>query len=110
MKRCSKCGGRYHIGHKCVRDWNAYYNEDGEPWAIFLHGHDHDLRTLRSLACKEEMRRACLSDDEYFSGNLNVGRWWIRDLGDAADDPEHSWHFCEKGDKGAIPISGAKFE
>lgn len=92
------------------REWNAYYNSDGEPWAIFLFGHDHDLRTLRSVACKEEMRRECCCDGVYFAGNLNVGRFWIRDMGASASDPDHPWEFCDKGDAGATPISGAKFE
>lgn len=34
-----------------TREWNVYWNEDGEPWAIFLNGHQYDLRTLKSLAC-----------------------------------------------------------
>lgn len=92
------------------REWNAYYNTDGEPWAIFLFGHDHDLRTLRSIACKKEMQRECCTDDAYFANNLNIGRWWIRDMGDTACDPECPWEFCEKDDAGATPISGAKFE
>ena len=92
------------------RDWIVYYDEDGAPWAIFLYGHDHDLRTLRSLACKEEMRQACIGDDSPFNGNLNIGRWWIRDLGEAADDSDHPYHFCDAGDDGAIAISGAKFQ
>lgn len=93
------------------RDWTVYWNEDGEPWAIFLDGHEHDLRTLRSVTCKEEIRLACcrhLDDDhELFNG---IGRWWIIDLGDDADDNGHPWAFCEKGVPGARPITGARFE
>lgn len=92
------------------RDWNVFYDVDGDLWAIFLYGHDHDLRTLRSVTCKEEMRRASIGNDQHFSGNLNIGRWWIRDMGDAADDPDHSYHFCEAGDEGAVAISGARFQ
>lgn len=92
------------------REWNAYYDVDGNPWAVFLHGHDHDLHTLRSAACKAEMRAACCCDSVYFAGNLNIGRWWIRDEGAAACDAEHPWNWCDEGDRGAIPITGARFE
>lgn len=96
------------------RDWNFYWGVDGEPWAIFLHGHNHDLRTLKSATVKEEMRRAWvadgLDDGDYFYGNLNIGRWWIRNMGDTACDPDHPWDWCEKGDDGAKPITGVKFD
>jgi len=92
------------------RQWNAYYNVDGDPWAVFLYGHDHDLRTLRSITCKEEMRAACCCDHVFFAGNLNIGRWWIRDEGENAANADHPWQFCKKGDPGAIPISGARFD
>jgi hypothetical protein len=97
------------------RDWTVYCNEDGEPWAIFLDGHDHDLRTLRSLNCKDEIRKAFIDfggdDDDFFYGNLNIGRWWIRTYNDDNEDgdPDYPWVFCEKGDEGAKPITGAKF-
>lgn len=98
------------------REWTSYSNEDGEPWAVFLHGHDHDLRTIRSLACKHEMKdafeTACGDDDNWFNGDLNIGRWWIRDAYAEEDEdanPDCPWHFCEKDDSGAIPITGAKF-
>jgi len=96
-----------------ARDWIFYWNEDGEPWAIFLHGHDHDLRTIKSPTVKEEMRRAWvdggMDDDRYFCGNLNIGRWWMRDEGRNSEEPDHPWHWCDKDDEGAIPITGAKF-
>lgn len=97
------------------RDWTAYYNEDGEPWAIFVHGHV-DLRTIKSIACKQEMKaafeRACGDADDWFNGNLEVGHWWIRSEDDRKNEDansEYPWHFCKKGDDGAIPITGAKF-
>lgn len=98
------------------REWTAYSNEDGEPWAVFIHGHA-DLRPIKSLACKQEMKKAfeyyCGDADDYFNGNLNVGHWWIRDAFSEEDEdanPDFPWHFCEKGDSGARPITGAKFE
>jgi hypothetical protein len=97
------------------REWTFYWDADGEPWAIFLDGHDHDLRTLKSVTVKNEIRQAWLDggmdDDNYFSGNLNIGRWWIRDTTDDEDceDPEHSWQWCTKDAPGARPITGAKF-
>jgi hypothetical protein len=98
-----------------TREWAAYSNEDGEPWAIFVHGHI-DLRTIRSIACKKEMKEAfehsCGDSEDWFHGNLNIGHWWIRDAfaeGDDDANPNCPWHFCEKGDSGAIPITGAKF-
>lgn len=99
-----------------TREWTCWSDEDGEPWAVFLYGHDHDLRTLRSLNCKAEMKKAyehwCSDAEHWFDGNLNVGRWWIRDAvseGDEDAHPDHPWHFCEKGDSGAVAITGAKF-
>ena len=99
-----------------ARDWTVYVNDNGYPWAIFLDGHDHDLRTLRSLACKEEIRKAFADfggDDEgYFNGNLNIGRFWIRTYNEEIEDgdPDHPWIFCKKGAEGALPITGAKFD
>lgn len=97
------------------REWTVYCDEDGEPWAIFLDGHV-DLRTIRSNVCKTEMKEAFErfggDDDNYFANNLNIGHWWIRDAFAAEDEdanPDHPWHWCEKGDTGAIPITGAKF-
>jgi hypothetical protein len=64
-----------------TREWTALSNEDGEPWAVFLYGHDHDLRTINSLNCKAEMKKAveywCGDSDRCFHGNLNIGRWYI---------------------------------
>jgi hypothetical protein len=97
------------------REWTVYTNEDGEPWAIFLHGHGHDLRTIRSIGCKKEMREAFIhhagDDDGFFHGNLDIGRWWIRDAAETDDsmNPDFPWVFCDEGDPGAKPITGAKF-
>lgn len=95
------------------RDWNFYWDADGEPWAIFLHGHDHDLRTLKSATVMKEMRDAWFGDgldeSKLLHGNLNIGRWWIRDMDAEACDPDHPWDWCEKDDEGAIPITGARF-
>lgn len=93
-----------------VREWNVYYDVDGALWAIFLDGHDHDLRTLRSLTCKEEMRKASIGNSDCFHGNLDVGRWWIRNMGIDAREPDHPWEFCDKDDLGAVPITGAKLK
>jgi hypothetical protein len=92
------------------RQWTAFYDVDGALWAIFLDGHDHDLRTLRSLACKEEMRKASVGSNDCFHGNLDIGHWWIRDMAASAREPDHPWEFCDKDDRGAVAISGAKFQ
>lgn len=98
-----------------TREWTAYSNEDGLPWAVFVHGHV-DLRTIRSNACKTEMIAAfehhCGDPENFFCGNLNIGHWYIRDLTAVDDDanPDFPWHFCEKADVGAMPITGARFE
>lgn len=100
-----------------MRDWACYCDEDGEPWAIFLAGHEHDLRTLRSVECRSEMKQAFKKfagdvEDEWFEHDLAIGRYWIRDgsveeLYEAS--PNYPWVFCDKGDIGARPITGVKF-
>lgn len=98
-----------------ARDWTVYFDEDGAPWAIFIHGHA-DLRTIKSNACRAEIKDAFAEaggdDDDYPFGNLNIGHWWIRDALEAGDEdanPDCPWHFCHKADTGAIPITGVNF-
>lgn len=97
------------------RDWTVYFDCDGLPWAIFIHGHT-DLRTIKSNACRAEMKDAWAEaggdDDCWPNDNLNIGHWWIRDAvaaGDEDADPEAPWQFCKRDASGAIPITGVNF-
>lgn len=99
------------------RNWTCYCNEDGEPWAIFLDGHDHDIRKLRSKACRAEMREAFIKfagdiDEDCFAYEMTIGRYWIRD-GSTEDldesSPDYPWVFCKENQAGAHPITGVKF-
>ena len=96
------------------REWIAYCTVDGEPWAVFLRGHDHDLRVLQSTGCKAEITSAFQEKfgwpaSALSSNDFDIGRWWIRNQGKAAEDPERPWEFCEMTAPGAIPITGARF-
>jgi hypothetical protein len=100
-----------------TREWTAYCNEDGEPWAVFINGHV-DLRTIRSKACRAEMKEAfekfAGDADDYFEHDLDIGHWWIRDTtgSEDVDDSaggDYPWQFCSKDEAGACPITGAKF-
>lgn len=96
----------------------AFFDEDGDPWAVFVHGH-FDLSLIGSPEWRERFRAKmladCCRDDSEIAEALDGGaveQFWIVDTTpeDAEGEVECPWQFCGAGTAGAIPVTGVKFQ
>lgn len=81
----------------------AYYDYDGDPWALLVDGHV-DIR-----AVAEELR-----DKARIEGidvpDMTIAWHWIRDAeGEGDIDPDYSMRWCDADAPGATPVTGVRF-
>lgn len=102
----------------------TFFDEDGEPWAVFTYGHrylgpNRELELLPGETLRERFRHELCQHldeaevDEMLRDGAIVQFWIVDTTPEIEGEPteiECPWQFCQPDTPGAIAVTGVKFQ